>query len=113
MSLVPLDDANTSNAVSCIHRYSSYASALYTAFHFANTDIIPLATRSVFEWNRYLLLTYSYYQSTIAEPLIVGLPLVAHITLGIALRLYRPRKALQRYGAETTSDRKTIPPGPH
>lgn len=101
--------ANTFRVVSRIHRYSSYAFTLYTAFHFTNTAMIPLATRSVFESNRYLLLTRPYYQSTIAEPLIVGLPLVAHISSGIALRLYRRRKALQRYGAETTSDRRTIP----
>jgi len=37
------------------------------------------------------------------------LPLAAHITSGIALRFYRRRIALRRYGAESHSDRKHIP----
>lgn len=77
--------------------------------HIANTSIIPLFTRSVAESNRYLLLTRPYYQSALAEPLLVAIPLVAHVTSGIALRFYRRRQALQRYGAETLRDRKTIP----
>ena len=95
--------------VSRIHRYSSYAFGIYTAFHITNTSIIPLNAHSLVDANRSLLLTRPYYQSFLAEPLLVGIPLVAHITSGIALRLYRRRKALQRYGAETTSDRRTIP----
>ena len=71
--------------------------------------MIPLATRSVPEANRYLLLTRPYYQSTIAEPLVVALPLLLHVGSGIALRLYRRRQALQRYGAETRTDKKSIP----
>lgn len=77
--------------------------------HIANTSIIPLFTRSVAESNRYLLLTRPYYQSALAEPLLVAIPLVAHVTSGIALRFYRRRQALHRYGAETERDRKTIP----
>ncbi|KAJ4339564.1 hypothetical protein N0V95_007754 [Ascochyta clinopodiicola] len=92
-----------------IQKYSSYAFGVFTAFHIANTSLIPLATRSVPEANRYLLLTRPYYQSSIAEPIVVALPLLAHITSGIALRLYRRRQALQRYGAETRTDKRSIP----
>lgn len=92
-----------------IQKYSSYAFTLFSAFHIANTSLIPLATRSVPQANRYLLLTRPYYQSTLTEPLLVALPLAAHITSGIALRLYRRRQALRRYGAETRTDKRTIP----
>ena len=92
-----------------IQKYSSYAFTVFASFHVANTGIIPLLTRSVPESNRYLLLTRPYYQSFPIEPLLVGLPLVAHVSSGIALRLYRRRQALTRYGAETHRDRKTIP----
>ncbi|KAH3917545.1 hypothetical protein HBI56_109260 [Parastagonospora nodorum] len=90
-------------------RYSSYAFTVFTSFHIANVSLIPLLTRSVSESNRYLLLTRPYYQSFLTEPLLVGIPLVAHVTSGIALRLYRRRQALLRYGAETKTDRRTIP----
>jgi hypothetical protein len=90
-------------------KYSSYAFTVFTAFHITNTSLIPLLTRSVAESNRYLLLTRPYYQSLLTEPLLVALPLAAHITSGIALRLYRRRQALRRYGAETHKDRRTIP----
>jgi hypothetical protein len=95
--------------VSRVQKYSSYAFTVFASFHVANTALIPLLTRSVPESNRYLLLTRPYYQSTLTEPLLVALPLVAHISSGIALRFYRRRQALQRYGAETHMDRKTIP----
>ena len=92
-----------------IQKYSSYAFGVFTAFHIANTSLIPLAVRSVPEANRYLLLTRPYYQSTIAEPLVVAIPLIAHVSSGIALRLYRRRQALHRYGAETRTDKRSIP----
>ncbi|KAF2111763.1 hypothetical protein BDV96DRAFT_498750 [Lophiotrema nucula] len=91
-----------------VQRYSSYAFTVFASFHIANTSIIPLFTRSVSESNRYLLLTRPYYQSALTEPLLVGIPLIAHVTSGIALRFYRRRQALKRYGAETHRDRKTI-----
>ncbi|KAF1365553.1 hypothetical protein EJ07DRAFT_151039 [Lizonia empirigonia] len=92
-----------------IHKYSSYAFGVFTAFHMANTSLIPLAIRSVPDANRYLLLTRPYYQSPLAEPLVVALPLLAHISAGIALRLSRRRQALHRYGAETQTDKRRIP----
>lgn len=95
--------------MSRIHKYSSYAFGIFTALHITNTSLVPLAVRSVPDANRYLLLTRPYYQSTLAEPLVVALPLLAHISAGIALRLYRRRVALQRYGAETRTDKRRIP----
>lgn len=92
-----------------VQRYSSYAFTVFASFHLANTAVIPLLTRSVPESNRYLLLTRPYYQSSLAESLLVALPLVAHIASGIALRFYRRHQALKRYGAETHRDRKSIP----
>ncbi|KAF2852281.1 hypothetical protein T440DRAFT_446869 [Plenodomus tracheiphilus IPT5] len=92
-----------------IQKYSSYTFTLFTTLHIANTSLVPLSTRSVAESNRYLLLTRPYYQSALTEPLLVALPLAAHITSGIALRLYRRRQALHRYGAETRTDKRTIP----
>jgi len=97
------------STVSRVQKYSSYAFTVFAAFHVANTSIIPLLTRSVPESNRYLLLTRPYYQSALTEPLVVALPLVAHITSGVALRFYRRHQALKKYGAETHRDRKTIP----
>ncbi|EDU51423.1 DUF1691 domain containing protein [Pyrenophora tritici-repentis] len=92
-----------------IQKYSSYTFTAFAALHITNVSIIPFATRSVPESNRYLLLTRPYYQSTLTEPLLVGLPLLAHVTSGIALRLWRRRQALKRYGAETRTDKRTIP----
>lgn len=92
-----------------VQKYSSYAFTVFASMHIANTSIIPLITKSIPESNRYLLLTRPYYQSVFAEPLLVALPLIAHVSSGIALRLYRRRQELYRYGAETQRDRKTIP----
>ncbi|KAF2280117.1 uncharacterized protein EI97DRAFT_464142 [Westerdykella ornata] len=92
-----------------VQKYSSYAFTVFTAFHITNTSIIPLLTKSVTESNRYLLLTRPYYQSALTEPLLVAIPLVAHITSGLALRFYRRSQSLRRYGAETRRDKKTIP----
>ncbi|KAJ4349770.1 uncharacterized protein N0V89_008388 [Didymosphaeria variabile] len=92
-----------------IQKYSSYAFTVFASFHITNTSLVPLLTRSVPESNRYLLLTRPYYQSSLAEPILVALPLAAHITSGIALRFYRRHLSLKRYGAETQTDRKTIP----
>lgn len=104
-----MSDERLTATVTRVQKYSSYAFAIFTAFHVANTSLIPLAVRSVPEANRYLLLTRPYYQSTLAEPLVVALPLIAHVTSGLALRFYRRRQALQRYGAETRTDKRSIP----
>lgn len=91
-----------------IQRYSSYTFTIFTAFHITNTSLIPLVTQSVPASEPYLLLTRPYYQSPIAEPLLIALPLVAHVGAGLALRLYRRRQNLEMYGAESRSDRRKV-----
>lgn len=91
-----------------IQRYSSYTFTLFASLHIMNTSLLPLLTHSVPASNPYLLLTRPYYQSALTEPLLVALPLAAHISSGIALRLYRRRQTLYHYGAETHRDRKHI-----
>lgn len=91
-----------------IQKYSSYTFTVFTAFHIANTSLIPLVTKSVPNSESYLLLTRPYYQSFPMEPLLVILPLAVHVGSGVALRLYRRRQNLQRYGAETRQDRRLV-----
>ncbi|KAI9845030.1 MAG: hypothetical protein M1838_001934 [Thelocarpon superellum] len=86
-----------------IQRYSSYTFSVFLAFHITNTSLIPLATGSVSASEPYLLLTRPYYQSTIAEPAIVILPLLLHIGAGTALRLFRRHQLAVRYGSGETS----------
>ncbi|KAI9820294.1 MAG: hypothetical protein M1827_005916 [Pycnora praestabilis] len=92
-----------------IHKYSSYTFSIFLAFHVTNTSIIPIVTRSLSTSDTYLLLTRPYYQSPLAEPLIIILPLLAHITSGIALRLYRRRQLAEWYGADTKAERRRLP----
>lgn len=90
-----------------IQRYSSYAFSAFAVAHIANTSLIPLATGSVQASEGSLLLTRPYYQSwPIAEPFLIILPLAAHISSGLALRLYRRNVNARRYGAETRSEKK-------
>ena len=91
-----------------IHKYSSYTFSIFAAFHIANTSIIPLVTQSVPASEPYLLLTRPYYQSPIAEPLIIVLPLVAHVASGVALRIYRRRQQYEMYGAESRQEKRQI-----
>jgi hypothetical protein len=76
--------------------------------HITNTSILPLITRSVPSADKYLLLTRPYYQSLPFEPLLITLPLGLHISSGLALRLYRRRQSLHRYGAESRKERRSI-----
>ncbi|KAF2432823.1 hypothetical protein EJ08DRAFT_585026 [Tothia fuscella] len=91
-----------------LQRYSSYAFTIFTTFHIANTSLIPLLTRSVSASDPYLLLTRPYYQSLPFEPLLITLPLGLHIAAGLALRFYRRRQSVYRYGAESREERRTI-----
>lgn len=95
-------------AVTRIQKFSSYTFGAFTAMHMANTSLIPLLTRSVPASEPYLLLTRPYYQSVVAEPLLVVAPLVAHVSSGVALRLLRRRQNLKRYGAESRNDRRLV-----
>jgi hypothetical protein len=91
-----------------LQRYSTYAFTLFTTLHITNTSLLPLITRSVPAADKYLLLTRPYYQSLPFEPLLITLPLGLHISSGLALRLYRRRQSLYRYGAESRTERKSI-----
>ncbi|KAK4971221.1 hypothetical protein LTR28_013432 [Elasticomyces elasticus] len=91
-----------------VQKYSSYTFTIFAAFHITNTSIIPLITQSVPASEPYILLTRPYYQSPLAEPMIVIIPLIAHIASGVALRLYRRKQNLDRNGAETRRDRRLV-----
>lgn len=95
--------------LSRVQKYSSYVFTLFTTAHIANTALLPLVTRSVQKADTYLLLTRPYYQSFPLEPILVGVPLCAHILSGVTLRLYRRRQTATRYGAENRRERKSIP----
>ena len=80
-----------------IQRYSSYTFSLFASLHLATTSIIPLVARSVPGSESYLLLAREIYQTPLSEPLLVGLPVLAHVGSGIALRLVRRNYNLRRY----------------
>lgn len=92
--------------VTRIQKYSSYTFTVFLTMHITNNAIIPLVTRSVAASEPYLLLTRPYYQSALTEPLVVVLPLLAHILSGMALRAYRRVHLARRYGADTRDDRR-------
>ncbi|KAH0562588.1 hypothetical protein GP486_002731 [Trichoglossum hirsutum] len=83
-----------------IQKYSSYTFTVFLGFHITNTSILPLLTRSVADSETYLLLTRPFYQSPLTEPLVVVLPLLAHVGSGVALRLYRRNQLTRRNGYE-------------
>lgn len=85
-----------------IQRYSSYTFSFFAGLHFANTSLIPLITQSVPHAEPYLLMTREVYQTPITEPLLVGLPVAAHVISGIALRLVRRSQNLKRYHGGAT-----------
>lgn len=95
-------------AVTRIQRYSSYAFTIFGTFHITNTSIIPLITRSVSNSDTYLLLTRPYYQSLPFEPLLITGAVGLHLASGIALRLFRRRQQVHRYGADTFAERHSI-----
>ncbi|PFH56029.1 hypothetical protein XA68_17183 [Ophiocordyceps unilateralis] len=84
-----------------LQRYSSFATAFFASIHLVNVSLIPLATRSVPGSETYLLMTRELYQTPLAEPLVVALPVVAHVGAGVALRLLRRWQNMRRYGAAT------------
>ncbi|AEO64906.1 uncharacterized protein THITE_2111293 [Thermothielavioides terrestris NRRL 8126] len=80
-----------------IQRYSSYTFTFFGALHLATTSLIPLAAQSVASSESYLLLAREIYQTPLSEPLLVGLPVLAHVGAGVALRLLRRAHNLRRY----------------
>ncbi|KAK0655187.1 hypothetical protein B0T16DRAFT_486816 [Cercophora newfieldiana] len=87
-----------------IQRYSSYTFSLFAGLHLATTSIIPLAARSVPSSESYLLLAREIYQTPLSEPLLVGLPVLAHVGSGLALRVLRRNQNVQRYFGASGAD---------
>lgn len=75
--------------------------SVFTSLHLANVSLIPAVQRSVPSSETYLLMTRELYQTTLAEPLLVALPVALHIGAGVALRLLRRRQNMRRYGGAT------------
>lgn len=75
--------------------------SIFTSLHLANVSLIPAVTRSVAGSETYLLMTREIYQTSIAEPLLVALPVLAHVGAGVALRLLRRWQNMRRYGGGT------------
>ncbi|KAF3480985.1 uncharacterized protein GIQ15_06332 [Arthroderma uncinatum] len=94
--------------LSAIQKYSTYPPTLFLGLHFTNTALIPLATRSVPESETFLLLTRPIYQAPGLEPLIVYLPILAHVTSGLVLRYLRQSRRARQFGAETREQRKAF-----
>ncbi|CAK7228928.1 hypothetical protein SBRCBS47491_007075 [Sporothrix bragantina] len=84
--------------LSRIQRYSSYAFTIFSSVHLVTTSLIPLATRSVPASESYLLLAREIYQTRVSEPLLVFVPIVAHVAAGVGLRLVRQNQNRRRYG---------------
>ncbi|KKK18505.1 hypothetical protein P175DRAFT_0555030 [Aspergillus ochraceoroseus IBT 24754] len=99
---------NWDSWLSALQRYSTYPPSLFVALHFANTSLIPLATRSVPESETYLLLTRPIYQSPSLEHAILTLPVLVHIASGICLRNIRSSRRARLYGAETRTQRSAL-----
>ncbi|KAL2816767.1 N2,N2-dimethylguanosine tRNA methyltransferase [Aspergillus granulosus] len=94
--------------LSAIQRYSTYPPTLFATLHFANTSLIPLATRSVPKSDNYLLLTRPIYQAPVLEHVVLTIPILAHIASGIALRNIRSSRRARLYGAETRDQRHAL-----
>ncbi|RYP13882.1 hypothetical protein DL765_006670 [Monosporascus sp. GIB2] len=81
-----------------IQRYSSYTFTFFAGLHITNTSLIPLIYRSVPRSEPFLVMARELYQTPLTEPLLVGLPVLAHVSSGIALRLVRRHQNRKRYG---------------
>ncbi|GAB0145159.1 hypothetical protein EsHS_00005600 [Epichloe bromicola] len=84
-----------------LHKYSSYATSIFTTIHLTNMSLIPAVTRSVPGSEAPLLMAREIYQTTLSEPAVVFLPVIAHVGSGIALRLLRRWQNMKRYGGGT------------
>ncbi|KAI3334477.1 hypothetical protein F4824DRAFT_468056 [Ustulina deusta] len=84
-----------------IQRYSSYTFTFFAGLHFANTSLIPLVYRSVPYSEPFLLMTRELYQTPLTEPLLVGLPVLAHVVSGITVRLLRRSQNKKRYHGDS------------
>ncbi|KAG6036743.1 hypothetical protein E4U41_005493 [Claviceps citrina] len=93
-----LTSAYYTQKVSRLQKYSSYAMGIFTVLHLANVSLIPAMTRTVPSSEAFLLMAREIYQTSLAEPIIVFLPVVAHVGSGTALRLLRRWQNMARYG---------------
>ncbi len=75
--------------------------SVFTSLHIANVSLIPAVQRSVAASETYLLMTREIYQTSVMEPLLVALPVLAHVGSGVALRVLRHRQNVKRYGGAT------------
>ncbi|PKS12382.1 hypothetical protein jhhlp_000586 [Lomentospora prolificans] len=91
--------------LSRLQRYSSFTLSIFTSIHLANTSLIPLFTRSVPASETYLLQAREVYQTTLSEPLLIGIPVIAHVASGVALRFLRRSHNLRRYTANAASEK--------
>ncbi|KAF2167264.1 hypothetical protein M409DRAFT_22691 [Zasmidium cellare ATCC 36951] len=89
-----------------IQKYSTYAFSAFAAMHVTTTSIVPLVTQSVPTSEPYLLLTREYYQSPAAEPLMVIIPMYAHVFSGLAIRVLRRNHNAKRYGDAYSKENK-------
>ncbi|KAH8648563.1 hypothetical protein BX600DRAFT_502950 [Xylariales sp. PMI_506] len=87
--------------LSRIQRYSSYTFTFFAGLHLVNTSLIPLLYQSVPYSEPLLLASRELYQTPLTEPLLVALPVAAHVLSGIALRFARRAQNLRRYGGST------------
>ncbi|KAF2487783.1 hypothetical protein BDY17DRAFT_289677 [Neohortaea acidophila] len=94
--------------LSRIQKYSTYAFSAFGLAHITNTSIIPLITQSVPASEPYLLLTRPYYQGIPFEPILVIVPLWAHVLSSVAMRVYRRNLNAKRYGDSETKGAKNF-----
>ncbi|KAI1119858.1 hypothetical protein F5Y10DRAFT_147566 [Nemania abortiva] len=85
-----------------IQRYSSYTFTFFAGLHFANTSLIPLIYRSVPYSEPFLLMTRELYHTRLTEPLLVGLPVLAHVVSGLTIRLLRRNQNKKRYHGDAS-----------
>jgi hypothetical protein len=93
-----ISHSSTIYYLTAVQRYSSYVFSAFGVMHIVNTSIMPLVTQSVPASEKYMLLTRPYYGSPLAEPLIVLIPMWAHVLSGLALRIYKRNLNARRYG---------------
>ncbi|SZF04175.1 unnamed protein product [Blumeria hordei] len=93
-----------------LQRYSSYVFGVFAGVHLANTSLIPLVTQSVEASESYLLLTRPYYHNFPLEEALITVPIVLHITAGVALRLHRRRIKQRQYGTTEHRQGSSWPP---
>ncbi|KAI1149090.1 hypothetical protein F4825DRAFT_67550 [Nemania diffusa] len=85
-----------------IQRYSSYTFTFFTGLHLVNTSLVPLVYQSVPYSEPFLLMTRELYQTPLTEPLLIGLPVLAHVVSGMTIRLLRRNQNKKRYHGDSS-----------